>query len=119
MAARLREETRDGVEVIDFVLSVLRGEADDVTLKDKQWAVQLILERGWGRASTPGDLAPDEAEVLDPLRVAVQALPAERLGQLRVVAREVLLGVVGDESRQTHPSSEEGGGGPSGDGDGA
>lgn len=62
LAMRIQQETRDGAEVVDFALAVLRhggvnaasGTAmnglTEVTLTDKRWAADYLTDRGWGKA---------------------------------------------------------------------
>jgi hypothetical protein len=62
LAMRIQQETRDGAEVVDFALAVLRhggvnqgsGAAmhglGEVTLTDKRWAADYLTDRGWGKA---------------------------------------------------------------------
>jgi hypothetical protein len=112
LAQRLREATHDGVDIVDYLLRTMRGVDENgdpdegCTNRDRQWALGVILERGWGRPTHPGELAPDNRKLLDPMAQAVQLLQPEQLANLRVMAREVVLSI-GEESGQTHsPFSE-------------
>jgi hypothetical protein len=62
LAMRIQAETRDGAEVVDFALAVLRAGSPtagsgpamhgltEVTTADKRWAVDYLTDRGWGKA---------------------------------------------------------------------
>ena len=62
LAMRIQQETRDGAEVVDFALAVLRHGGvnaasgptmhglTEVTLTDKRWAADYLTDRGWGKA---------------------------------------------------------------------
>ena len=62
LAMRIQAETRDGAEIVDFALAVLRhggvsaGSSSamhglaEVTLTDKRWAADYLTDRGWGKA---------------------------------------------------------------------
>lgn len=62
LALYIKQETRDGKEVVDFALAVLRSGGPnaasgpamhgltDVTLADKRWAAEFVTERMLGKA---------------------------------------------------------------------
>lgn len=62
IAMYIRKETRDGAEIADFALAVLRAGGvnaasgpvmhglTDVTMQDKRWAADFLMDRCFGRA---------------------------------------------------------------------
>ena len=58
VAVQIREQTRDGREIADFMLSVLRGPRRKVS--DRMQAATWLADRGFGRpAQSVEPLAPD------------------------------------------------------------
>jgi hypothetical protein len=47
--AAIREQTRDGEELVDFMLRVLRGQLPDVRLRDRLDAATWLTDRAFGR----------------------------------------------------------------------
>jgi hypothetical protein len=43
----IREQTKDGAELVDAVFKTLRGKTN---LKTRQWAIEWLADRGWGKA---------------------------------------------------------------------
>ena len=104
LARYIQEETRDGREILDFLLAVLRWTPAEslkfhvehgfeaVELEHKQWAAAQLLDRGFGRPTqsidlvaevapiSAADLAPLEAFSDEQLSVAAQALLALSVG---------------------------------------
>lgn len=64
MKERIRRETRDGEELVEFMLKVLRGEIK-APIKYQMEAARWLAERGFGRA---------EATEGVPLLITVQGL---------------------------------------------
>lgn len=48
-----RDKTNDGVELIDFALSVMRGECPGAKVGDKIECMKFLAERGWGKPIQP------------------------------------------------------------------
>jgi len=54
LAARVREQTRDGQAIVDLMLKVFRGRMGKQTrLADRIEAAKWLADRGWGRATQP------------------------------------------------------------------
>ena len=102
LAKQIREATAvdgiEGKELVDFVVSVKRGEGPD-DMKDaasRRWATTTLLERGWGKPQehielTTGESAPkvdysvltdEELEVLERITAKLEhaAAPLEGAG---------------------------------------
>jgi hypothetical protein len=50
LVSAIRSETRDGAELVQFMLSVLRGEIGGATLRDRVAAASWLADHGFGRA---------------------------------------------------------------------
>jgi hypothetical protein len=86
MLARLaRNRTGDGLELIEFALSVLRGEAigrtgkgesevETPSIRDRIEAMKWLADRGWGKAVETVEIH-DETEA-QPTAADVEALEA-------------------------------------------
>lgn len=78
IARRIQADTRDGAELVDFALAILRHNPTnaaectavhglaEVTLRDKRWAMDWLTDRGFGKPIQPLDLV-DEPEAVAPL----------------------------------------------------
>lgn len=54
LAALVREQTKDGQAIVDFMLRVFRGRAGKgVKLADRMEAAKWLADRGWGKAAQP------------------------------------------------------------------
>ena len=100
---RIREATKEGAELVDFALSVMRGETKDEHV-DKEGGVHLLLppagvrlqackwlaERGFGKLPlvTSDDAALEGASEADLLSQVIDALPPDVVA--RVVAAKKL-----------------------------
>jgi hypothetical protein len=51
LVRRIREETRDGDELVEFMVRVFRDE--DAPRRDRIAAVEWLADRGWGKAALP------------------------------------------------------------------
>lgn len=99
LARRIQQETRDGAEVVDFALAVLRAGGPnagsgpamhglvEVTLVDKRWAAEYLTDRGWGRAPQTIEFTSDGDPV--PAIVLTGATPDD-LDAAERVLREAL-----------------------------
>jgi len=61
LAVYIRDKTKDGREIVDFWLAVLRGERPDgvprkPTLRDMLQAASELADRGFGKARQPMDM---------------------------------------------------------------
>ena len=74
----VREQTRDGEELVAFMLAVFRGEAD-AKLRDRIDAATWLADRGFGKPIQAMEHAGKDGEALIPLAV-IQALVAEADG---------------------------------------
>jgi len=74
----VREQTRDGEELVAFMLAVFRGE-NDAKLRDRIDAATWLADRGFGKPIQAMEHAGKDGEALIPLAV-IQALVAEADG---------------------------------------
>jgi hypothetical protein len=71
LRAAVRSATKDGVEIVDFLLSVLRGqlpatascEASTPVIEERLEAARMLLDRGWGKPQVSVDLSVEKVEV--------------------------------------------------------
>lgn len=77
----IREQTRDGDDLVAFVVRVFRGEVDGVKLRDRLEAATWLADRGFGKPTQGVELAGKDGEPLISLAL-VQAVvaDAERAG---------------------------------------
>jgi hypothetical protein len=77
----IREHTRDGDDLVAFVVRVFRGEVDGVRLRDRLDAATWLADRGFGKPTHGVELAGKDGEPLLSLAL-VQAVvaDAERAG---------------------------------------
>ena len=60
----IRRETRDGAELVQFMLGVFRGEVKQASLRDRVAAVSWLADRGFGKPPTSTvDEDPVEARI--------------------------------------------------------
>lgn len=82
LAKAIREKTGDGLDLVEFYLTVFRGEAMPdgrlPTLQQRMEAASILLDRGFGRAVTPIDLTTNESAApslpFEPGRMSMAAL---------------------------------------------
>ncbi len=77
LAARIREKTRDGEELVDLLRRIANGE-EKATARDRLTAAGMLFERGFGR---PIDIHA-EVRVDDETQTYVQTMAADALEQL-------------------------------------
>jgi hypothetical protein len=77
----IREHTRDGDDLVAFVVRVFRGEVDGVKLRDRLEAATWLADRGFGKPTQGVELAGKDGEALLSITL-VQAVmaDAERAG---------------------------------------
>jgi Family of unknown function (DUF5681) len=77
----IREQTRDGDDLVAFVVRVFRGEVEGVKLRDRLEAATWLADRGFGKPTQGVELAAKDGEPLLSLAL-VQAVvaDAERAG---------------------------------------
>jgi hypothetical protein len=77
----IRELTRDGDDLVAFVVRVFHGEVEGVKLRDRLEAATWLADRGFGKPTQGVELAGKDGEPLLSLAV-VQAVvaDAERVG---------------------------------------
>jgi hypothetical protein len=88
LAARIRRASGDGQELVDFFLSVFRGEPIPVPgrrvpliprLEHRMHAASWLADRGWGRARETIEVAGEETSTAEErLRMLRQLSPEER-----------------------------------------
>jgi Ser/Thr protein kinase RdoA (MazF antagonist) len=49
LVTAIREHTKDGEQLVDFMLRVFRGEVPSAKLRDQMDAVSWLADRGFGR----------------------------------------------------------------------
>lgn len=92
MAKLIRDSTRDGAEVVEFMLAVLRGDGEigppedrrplPSDLKDgksRRWAAEQLLDRGFGKAPQTIEIAAQGEAVAMP---DMSGLPLEELRRI-------------------------------------
>jgi Family of unknown function (DUF5681) len=72
----IRELTRDGDDLVAFVVRVFRGEVDGVKLRDRLEAATWLADRGFGKPTQGVELAGKDGEPLLSLAL-VQAVVAD------------------------------------------
>jgi hypothetical protein len=74
----IREQTRDGDELVAFVVRVFRGEVEGVKLRDRLEAATWLADRGFGKPTQGVELAgkagPFVAAVARRLLIAINAM---------------------------------------------
>jgi hypothetical protein len=60
LAALVRARTRDGAELVDLMLSVLRDEIQDTRVVDRITAAEWLADRGWGKAVQVSELTGED-----------------------------------------------------------
>jgi hypothetical protein len=76
LVSAIREQTRDGEELVTFMLRVFRGEADGARLRDRLEAATWLADRGFGKPTQAMELAGKDGEALLPLTL-IQAIIAD------------------------------------------
>jgi hypothetical protein len=82
LAALVRRSTRDGRELVRFLLAVVRDA--NTKPRERLEATRMLLERGWGRSPA----------VADPLLVAEAKEAAEEQGRVSLEAVRAILASV-------------------------
>jgi len=72
----IREQTRDGDDLVAFVVRVFRGEVDGVKLRDRLEAATWLADRGFGKPTQGVELAGKDGDPLLSLTL-VQAVVAD------------------------------------------
>ena len=77
----IRDQTREGDELVAFVMRVFRGEVEGVRLRDRLEAATWLADRGFGKPTQGVELAGKDGDALVPIAL-VQAVvaDAERVG---------------------------------------
>jgi hypothetical protein len=83
LAARVREVTDDGSEIVDLMVGVLRDES--ASRKERMQAAEWLADRGWGRAvqevrdapAMTHPLLPDMEELMSMSREELERMTAE------------------------------------------
>src|SRR5262252_3754920 len=65
----IREQTRDGDELVAFMVRVFRGEVEGARLRDRLEAATWLADRGFGKPTLGVELAGKDGEALLPLAV--------------------------------------------------
>jgi hypothetical protein len=60
----IRETTKDGEELVSFMLRVLRGQIRGVRVRDRLEAATWLADRGFGRPMMMVEPQPDVGELL-------------------------------------------------------
>lgn len=89
LAKLIREQTRNGLDLVEFNLRVLRGEetAEVATktgvvtvgpsIADRHNASRWLADRGWGKAVEHIEIADERAPEVNPTTIAPELLEAE------------------------------------------
>jgi hypothetical protein len=72
----IRDQTREGDELVAFVMRVFRGEIEGVRLRDRLEAATWLADRGFGKPTQGVELAGKDGEPLLSLAL-VQAVVAD------------------------------------------
>lgn len=75
LVSAIREQTRDGEELVTFMLRVFRGEAG-ARLRDRLEAATWLADRGFGKPTQAMELSGKDGEALLPLTL-IQAIVAD------------------------------------------
>lgn len=76
----IREQTRDGEELVAFMLRIFRGELPDAKLKDRIEVAAWLADRGFGKPVQAMEHTGKDGESLIPVSV-IQAVVADAAGQ--------------------------------------
>ena len=81
LAAGIREQTKDGEELVEFMLRVLRGELPEAKLRDRLDAATWLSDRAFGKPVQAMEHSGTDGEPLIPITL-LQAVvaDAERCG---------------------------------------
>jgi len=96
MARFIREQTRDGAELVEFALKIWRDPAQND--KSRQWAHEWIADRGFGKPLQAVDMQLTGDLTVEQSPIDLSKLTIEQLETLAAIADEPppLLGVPGD-----------------------
>lgn len=84
----VRRSTKDGKDVVAFLVQVLKGELPKVSIGDRLRAAEILCDRGWGRPKVSMDVAmPEGCGVL----VVPSPVTAEQWSRVAVQHQERLL----------------------------
>src|SRR6185436_19059244 len=72
----IRDQTRDGEELVRFMLRVFRGELEGAKLRDRLDAATWLADRGFGRPVQGMELSGKDGDALIPLEM-LRAVMAE------------------------------------------
>lgn len=61
-AKAIREESKDGRELWEFAFSVMRGQVEGASLRDRMDAMKWLADRGFGKVPDAVELEEDNAE---------------------------------------------------------
>jgi len=89
VAKKILAETRNFAEVVEFVLSVLRGTAgeDLADSKSRRWAAEFLADRCLGRPAQRIDVSTGDAQP----RVPYEVLTDAELSQLEAITAKLHL----------------------------
>jgi len=77
----IRDQTREGDELVAFVMRVFRGEVEGVRLRDRLEAATWLADRGFGKPTQGVELAGKDGDTLVPITLVQAVLAdAERVG---------------------------------------
>ena len=79
LVAAIRAQTRDGEELVRFMLAVLRGRVPGSRLRDRMAAAEWLADRGFGRPVQAVGVAMDAMDDRTPLEV-IRAITAGHTG---------------------------------------
>ena len=97
LAKYIRDKTTDGRDLIDFIIAVARGQAipttfqdskgRDVvhkpTLADREWAINTLLNRGFGKPIDTIEIAQEAPEAAKALESSISELSTEKLAEIQ------------------------------------
>lgn len=61
LGERIRCETKEGSDVLDFLLAVMTGREKGAKLEHRLQAAQMIMDRGWGKPVQQVDQTVDQS----------------------------------------------------------
>ena len=88
LAALIRERTAEGVELVDFMLKVFRGQVKGVKPQNRIEAAGWLAERGWGKAVSQVEIYSQESLTTTSIDEKLAQLTVEDLRALAGEARE-------------------------------
>lgn len=85
----IREQTRDGAELVEFMLEVFRGQFRRATLKDRIASATWLADRCYGRPLNGLSAAPppemDESAEVEALGKQLEFLTADELREIQAI----------------------------------